>query len=81
MGSGAVRLCRGNSIKSIDKQSSNSRKRPDLLLRSPESSVHETKFRLKANTTLDSLYTQILQEAFGDDDPEDDLNVRLVLGL
>ena len=35
----------------------------------------------KANTTLDSLYTSILQEAFGGgDDPDDDPNVRSVLG-
>ena len=67
------------AIKFIDSQNSNPRKRLDLLLQSPESSVHETKTRFKTNTTLDSLYMAILQEAFGDDDPEDDLDVRYVL--
>ena len=36
--------------------------------------------KLRANLTLDSLYTSILQEAFGDGDPEDDPNVRSILG-
>jgi len=34
----------------------NPRRRLDLLLQSPESSVHEAKTESKANTTLDSLY-------------------------
>ena len=35
---------------------------------------------MKANTTLDSLYSSILVEAFGYDDPEDDPKIRSVLG-
>jgi hypothetical protein len=56
------------------------RERLDLLLRSPKSSTCEGKTKFKANTTLDLLYTSILQQAFGDKDPEDDLKLRSVLG-
>ena len=55
------------------------RKRLDRLLQSPESSAHEGKTKFKENTTLDSLYMSILQQAFGDEDPEDDLEFRSVL--
>ena len=69
------------TVKFTDKQSANPRKQLELLLRSPESSVREAKTKLKANTTLDSLYTSILQGAFGDDDDLDnDPKVRSVFG-
>ena len=68
------------TIKFIDKQNSNPRKRLDLLLQSPESSVHEGKTKFKPDRTLDSLYMSILQEAFGEDDPEDHSKIRSVLG-
>jgi WD40 repeat protein len=55
------------------------RKRLDRLLQSPKSSAHEGKTKFKENTTLDSLYISILQQAFGDEDPEDDLEFRRVL--
>ena len=67
------------TVKFVDKQSGNPRKRLDLLLQSPEDSVHEGKIKFKANKTLDSLYLSILQEAFGDD-PEDDPKIRSVIG-
>jgi len=66
------------TVKFIDNQNNNPRRRLDLLLQSPESSAREGKVKLK-NTTLDSLYTSILQQAFSDDDPEDDPRVRSVL--
>ena len=65
------------TVKFIEKQSSNPKRRLDLLLQSPEG-VHEGKIRFKANTTLDSLYMSILREAFGEDDPEDDPKIRSV---
>ena len=68
------------TIKFIDRQNSNPRKRLNILLHSPENSVYEGKTRLKAKTTLDSLYMLILHEAFDNDDPEDDPKVRSVLG-
>ena len=56
------------------------KKRLDLLLQLPESSSHEGKTKFKANTTLDLLYTSILQGAFSDDYPEDDPRICSVLG-
>ncbi|KAF9644130.1 hypothetical protein BDM02DRAFT_3272647 [Thelephora ganbajun] len=67
------------TIKFIDRRN-NDPKELDRLLWSPESSAREGKIKLKANATLDSLYMSILQEAFGDDDPEDDHRTRSVLG-
>ena len=66
------------TVKFVDDYSP--RERLDLLLRSPESSAREGKAKLKANTTLDSLYTSILEQAFGEKDPEDDPGVRSILG-
>ncbi|KAF9646639.1 hypothetical protein BDM02DRAFT_3171398, partial [Thelephora ganbajun] len=68
------------TIKFISHRNNDPREQLDRLLRSPESSTREGKTRFKENTTLDSLYMSILQEAFGDDDPEDDHKTRSVLG-
>ena len=68
------------TVKFIDHGYNNPRQRLDRLLRSPESSAHEGKTKFKSNTTLDSLYMSILQEAFGGGDPEDDPKIRSVLG-
>ncbi|KAF9786317.1 hypothetical protein BJ322DRAFT_780761 [Thelephora terrestris] len=69
------------TVKSIDKPSTNPRKQLNLLLQSPESSTREGKTRLTGNTTLDLLYTSILQEAFSDvNGPDNDPMVRSVLG-
>ena len=61
------------TVKFVDMNKRNPRKQLDLLLRSQKIGVHEGK-------SLDSLYTSILQEAFGDDKPEDDAKTRSVLG-
>jgi WD40 repeat protein len=66
------------TVKFVDGDSP--RDRLDLLLQSPESSAREGKTKLGANTTLDSLYTSILRQAFGDNDPEDDPCVLSILG-
>ena len=76
---GGIFIYTAATVKFINKQNNNPRKRLDLLLQSPENSVHEGKTELKTNTTLDSLYMSILQEAFSKDDPEDDLRICLVL--
>jgi hypothetical protein len=67
------------TIKFIDNRNNNPKKQLDLLLRSPEDSTREGKAKLK-NTTLDSLYMSILQQAFDDNDPEDDPRICSVLG-
>ena len=66
------------TIKFVDGDSP--RDRLDLLLQSPESSAREGRTKFGTNVTLDSLYTSILQQAFGDNDPEDDLSVLSILG-
>ena len=69
------------TLKFIDKQNAHPRAQLDLLLKSPESSVREGKTKFKTKATLDSLYTSILLEAFGDDDdPDNDPKVRSMLG-
>ena len=63
------------TVKFIDRRYNSPKDQLDVLLLSPESTaVGKTTFR--SNTTLDSLYLSILQEAFSDDDPK----VRSVLG-
>jgi len=56
--------------------------RLDVIVNLPESTIHEGQTEFKSNTTLDSLYTSILQMAldFGGDDPEADSKVRSIIG-
>ena len=68
------------TIKFIDRKNNDPRGQLDRLLQAPKSSAHEGRTKLNPGTTLDSLYMSILQGAFDDDDPEDDRNVRSVLG-
>jgi hypothetical protein len=63
----------------INRDNKNPKKQLDRLLQSPDS-LWEGKTKFKANMTLDSLYTSILQDIFGDDDPEDDSKLRSILG-
>ena len=67
------------TIRFIEQRNVNPKKQLDRLLQSLDTRF-EGKTKLKVNTTLDSLYMTILQEAFGDNDPEDDSRVRSVLG-
>ena len=68
------------TVRFIGERNSSPKKQLDRLLQSQGSSVFEGRTRLKTNATLDSLYTSILQEAFGADHPENDPRVRSVLG-
>ena len=54
--------------------------RLDTIVKFPESTAHEGKAILKSYTSLDFLYTSILQEAFHKNSAEDDAMVRSVLG-
>ena len=67
------------TVKFVDRKGGNPKRQLDRLLRSPGSSC-EGKIKFKAGTTLDSLYTSILQEAFDGKDAEDDCMARSVLG-
>ena len=53
--------------------------RLDIIMESPECTAHEGKAELKVYTSLDSLYTSILQDAFRQNDIDDDAMVRSVL--
>jgi len=68
------------TVKFIDHKNNSPKRQLDRLLDSPESSGFEGKTKFTANVTLDSLYTSIIQEAFGNGYPEDDPKVRSVLG-
>ena len=61
------------TIKFIDTNRRDPKKQLDLLLQSQKIGDHEGK-------SLDSLYTSILRDAFGDDRPEDDAKTRSILG-
>ena len=68
------------TVRFIDQRNTNPRRQLDRLLQSPGSSALEGKTKFKGEATLDSLYTTILQEAFGDNEPENDRRVLSVLG-
>ena len=61
------------TVKFIDTHKRDPKKQLDLLLQSQKIGDHEGK-------SLDSLYTSILRDAFGDDRPEDDAKTRSILG-
>ena len=61
------------AVKFIDNNKRGPRNQLDLLLKSQKIGAREGK-------PLDSLYLSILQEGFGDDDPEEDAKTRSVLG-
>ena len=64
------------TVKFVDGRNHSPRKRLDLLLQLPERTDYEGRTKFNANTTLDLLYTSILQEAFCKDLPEDDPKIR-----
>ena len=68
------------TIRFIDHRINSPKKQLDRLLQSQGSGTFEGKTEFKANMTLDSLYTSILQEAFGGDDPENGPRIRSILG-
>ena len=53
--------------------------RLDIILKVPGSTAHEGKTQLNSKTTLDSLYTSILQAAFRED-PDVDSKARTIIG-
>ena len=68
------------TVKFITHRNSDPKAQLNRLLQSSGNSAYEGRTKFKPNTTLDSLYMSILQEAFGDDDLEDDQILRSVLG-
>jgi len=68
------------TVKFIGRRSNDPREQLDRLLHLPNSSTYEGKTKFKPNTTLDSLYMSILEEAFSDNDPDDDSKIRSIFG-
>ena len=68
------------TVKFLDSNTHLPKKRLDAIANLPECTVPEGKTRFKPNTTLDSLYTSILETAFSEEDPEVDPKVRSTIG-
>ena len=68
------------TVKFLDSSNHLPKRRLDVILKLPESTVPEGKTRFKSKTTLDSLYTSILQAAFPEEDPDVDSKVRAIMG-
>ena len=68
------------TVKFLDSNTHLPERRLDVILRLPEGTAPEGKTRFNSKTTLDSLYTSILQAAFGEEDPDVDLKVRKTVG-
>ena len=68
------------TVKFVNNRNNDPKEQLDRLLQLPKGSAYEGKTKFNQDTTLDLLYSTILQEAFGDDHPEDDPKTRSVLG-
>ena len=68
------------TVKFLESRAYLAEDRLDVILRLPESTVPEGKTRFNSSTTLDSLYTSILQSAFSEADPGLYSRVRTAVG-
>jgi len=68
------------TVKFLDAKAQLPRGRLDAIADLPECTDHEGKTRFNSNMTLDSLYTSILETAFGEEDPEILPKVRSTIG-
>ena len=68
------------TVKFLDSKIHSPRQRLDIIISLPGCTVPEGKTRFNPKTTLDSLYSSILQMAFSEDDPEVYSKVRSTLG-
>ena len=64
------------TVKFLDSNACLPTKRLDIIVKLPGCTDHEGKTRFNSKTTLDSLYTSILEAAFGEEDPEVHSKVR-----
>ena len=69
------------TLKFLDHAFSPPSKQLDIIMRTPASTTHEGKAKLRPSTTLDSLYLAVFQGAFDGMDTEDDERVRSVVGV
>ena len=68
------------TVKFLDSSIHLPKRRLDVIVNLPECTVAEGKTHIKPNTTLDSLYTSILQVAFSEGDLEVDSRIRSTIG-
>jgi len=68
------------TVKFLDSNVHLPKRRLDVIVNLPGCTAAEGKTHIKADTTLDSLYTSILQMAFSEGDPEVDSRVRSTIG-
>jgi len=68
------------TVKFLDSNTYCPEHRLNTIAKFPESTIPEGKTRSNPKTTLDSLYTSILQTAFGEHDPEVYSKARSVIG-
>jgi len=68
------------TVKFLDSNTHLLERRLDVIVKLPECTAPEGKTRFNPKTTLDSLYTSILQTAFGEEDPEIYSRVRSTIG-
>ena len=68
------------TVKFLDSSTHPPEQRLDVILNSPGSTIPEGKTRLNPRTTLDSLYTSILETGFGEGDAWMDCRARSIIG-
>ena len=68
------------TVKFLDSKIHLPKQRLDTIVNLPECTVPEGKAHFKPNTTIDSLYTSILEVAFSEGDPEVDSKIRSTIG-
>ena len=68
------------TIKFLDNRAQLPKRRLEVIIGIPECTDHEGKTRFNSNMTLDSLYTSILETAFGEEGPEIHSKARSVVG-
>ena len=68
------------TVKFLDNKVQLPKRRLELIVGLPECTDHEGKTRFNSNMTLDSLYTSILDTAFGEEDPGTHSKVRSTIG-
>ena len=68
------------TVKFLDSSAHLPKKRLEIIVNLPECTDPEGRTRFNSKTTLDSLYTSILEVAFGEQDPEVHSKVRSTIG-
>ena len=68
------------SVKFLDSKVKLPKRQLEVIAGLPECTDYEGKTRFNSKTTLDSLYTSILEAAFGEEDPEVYSKVRSTIG-